>query len=107
MRIYVCLPDKPAPDTEHLRTQLHSALTKYYGRFSASDIEFFPSSDGKTTVYVMEKAPHLTDDSLIIRSITQILGDTVSVKLNYQHIAPDFRPSSAPKPQPKDSPKDS
>lgn len=107
MRIYVCLPDKPAPDTEHLRTQLHGSLTKYYGRFPASEIEFFSSHDGKTSVYVMEKAPRITDDSLIIRSITQILGETVSVKLNYQHIAPDFRPDAAPKPQPKDSPKDS
>lgn len=97
MRIYICLPDKAAPDYEHLRTELHSALTKYYGRFPVSDIEFFTSPDAKTTVYVMEKAPRITDDSQIIRSITQILGDTVSVKLNYQHINPDFRPDSAPK----------
>ena len=93
--------------TQDARTALHSALTKYYGRFPASEIEFFPSPDGKTSVYVMEKAPRITDDSLIIRSITQILGETVSVKLNYQHIAPDFRPSSAPKSQTQSQPKDS
>lgn len=107
MRIYICLPDKPAVDREHLRTELHSALTKIYGRFPQSDIEFFTSPDAKTTVYVMEKAPRLTDDSRIIRSITQLLGDTVNVKLNYQHINPDFRPSSQQKPQSQNQQKDS
>ena len=103
MRIYICAPEGSV--TQDTTAKIHSELTKYYGRFPASDIEFFPSPDAKITVYIMEKAPRITDDSLIIRSITQILGETVSVKLNYQHIAPDFRPSSAPKPQP--TPKDS
>ncbi len=90
MRIYICLPDKPAPDREHLRTNLHSALTKFYGRFPQSDIEFFTSPDTKTTVYIMEKAPRLADESLIIKSITQILGDTVNVKLNYHAETPHY-----------------
>ena len=105
MRIYICAPEGSV--NQEIRTALHSALTKFYGRFPASDIEFFPSPDAKTSVYIMEKAPRITDDSLIIRNITQILGDTVSIKLNYQHINPDFRPDTTPKSQhkPKDSQK--
>ena len=95
MRIYICTPEGSV--TQEVSTTLHSALTKFYGRFPQSDIEFFTSPDPKTTVYIMEKATRLTDDSRIIRSITQILGDTVNVKLNYQHINPDFRPNSHPK----------
>ena len=106
MRIYVCLPAK-APAPEQLRKYLHSALTKFYGRFPESDIEFLTSPDANITVYVMEKAPRITDDSQIIRSIAQILGDTASVKLNYQHLNPDFRPDSAPKIQTQSQPKDS
>ena len=105
MRVYICAPEGSV--TQDTSTALHSVLTKFYGKFPPSDIEFFTSSDDKITVYVMEKAPRITDDSQIIRSITQILGDTVSVKLNYQHINPDFRPDSAPKLQTQSQPKDS
>ena len=92
MRIYICAPEGSV--NQEIRTALHSALTKYYGRFPASDIEFFPSPDAKITVYIMEKTPRITDDSLIIRNITQILGDTVSIKLNYQQVNPDFKPDA-------------
>lgn len=103
MRIYVCSPD--VSGRESIRTQLHGSLTKYYGKFPASDIEFFPSTDGKITVYVMEKSSSPKYDSQIITSITDILGQDADVRLNYQQINPDFRPSSAPKTQPKDSQK--
>ncbi len=93
MRIYICSPD--VSGRENIRTQLHGSLTKYYGRFPASDIEFFPSSDDKITVYVMEKSPSHKHDSQIITSITNILGQSANVRLNYQQINPSFRPSPA------------
>ena len=55
MRIYICAPEGSV--SQDTAENLHSALTKFYGRFPQSDIEFFTSPDPKTTVYIMEKAP--------------------------------------------------
>ncbi|MBQ3447275.1 MAG: hypothetical protein IJG37_06515 [Synergistaceae bacterium] len=84
----ICSPE--VSGRENIRTQLHGSLTKYYGRFPASDIEFFTSADDKITVYVMEKSPNPKHDSRIINAITELLGQSADVRLNYQQINPSF-----------------
>ena len=97
MRVYICAPEGSV--TQEAGTALHYVLTKFYGKFPASDIEFFPSTDGKISVYIMEKTPGFHQDSKTISAITGILGESADVKLSYQKINPDFRPNPNPKPQ--------
>ena len=92
MRIYITLPDSFSIPRENLRSRLHDALTKYYGAFPESDIEFFTGDS--VTVCVMEKAKRPGHDSEITSEITKIFGCPVEVKLNYQALNPNYRPQN-------------
>ena len=92
MRIYITLPDSFSIPRENLRSRLHDALTKYYGAFPESDIEFFTGDS--VTVCVMEKAKRPGHDSEITSEITKIFGCPVEVRLNYQALNPNYRPQN-------------
>ena len=99
MRIYVIIPEKFNPAVNQIRIELHKELARYYGRFLISDIEFFPSNDESVTVYIMEKSKRQRYDTKIISAITEIFGCPVVVKLNYQQLYPNFRPSVTKSPK--------
>ena len=99
MRIFVCVP-KNFSDREKLQQHLYYGLKRYYGDFSASDIEFFESHDDKFKIYIMEKPLRKNSESEITKIIKDIINNPVEIKLNYENFAPDFRPeniTSAPK----------
>ena len=90
MRIYITLPEIFSTPRENLRDSLRASLTKYYGQFPDSDIEFFTGSSA--AVCIMEKAKRPDSDSEIAGAITEIFGGSVDVKLNYQQFNPNYRP---------------
>ena len=90
MRIYITLPENFSTPRENLRDSLRASLTKYYGQFPDSDIEFFTGSSA--AVCIMEKAKRPDSDSEIAGAITEIFGGSVDVKLNYQQFNPNYRP---------------
>ena len=92
MRIYITLPDNFSIPCEKLRASLHASLTKYYGKFLDSDIEFFTGE--AISVCIMDNAKRPGHDSEITRAITEIFGCPVDVKLNYQRLNPDYRPQN-------------
>lgn len=96
MKIYVQLPASFISSGAQIRSELHSVLEKYYGSFSASDIELFMSADESPDVCVMEKAASSDSYKNIIDDINKIFGCRVDVRLNYQKIDPNFRPSGSP-----------
>lgn len=100
MRIYVCVPHRIFADESavgHLHFELHRTLTKFYGRFPLCDIEFFRSKEG-ITVYVMEELPRLKNKHKAEDAIIGVFHAPVDIKLDYQKIAPDFKPASFPPP---------
>ena len=100
MRIYACVPHRIFADESavgHLHFELHRTLTKFYGRFPICDIEFFRSKEG-ITVYVMEELPRFKNKHKAEDAIIGVFHAPVDVKLNYQKIAPDFKPASFPPP---------
>ncbi len=99
MRIYVCVPGKIFSDQSFqrkIRNELSRYLTKFYGDFLPSDIEFFSNSDG-IDLYVMEPALYSNSETQIINTIQRIFKSPVNIKLNYQQLAPNFRPDNPPR----------
>ena len=94
MRIYITLPGNFPASREKLRATLHATLTKYYGQFQASDIEFFTGDSA--SVCVMESAKRPGHDSEITSAITEIFACHVEVRLNYQRLNPEYRPQNLP-----------
>ena len=93
MRIYVCTSEDVYSDSkiqEKIRVQLHDSLKRFYGPFPQTDIEFF-RSDKAMTIYFMEEAS-FGDDCAITQAIKGVLQNKVNVMLNYQRVAPNFRP---------------
>ena len=104
MRIYICAPQdfsllNESPVREKLRSDLHEALKKYYGSFSASDIEFFWNNnidnENNINVYIMEKSLRKNLESEIKQVIAEIIKKPLNVRLNYSACDPDFRPKNA------------